>query len=174
LSCRNRFFEDGENVTKVDDLEFGAKLAKGGVIEDNQRKVTNVTGRTIYITNADMKRLRPLVEQLKDSRDDLRMLQKELERARVVEEVPVDVVTMHSKVRVRDVGMNTVLATYTLVFPDEANIKEDKISVVTPIGAAMLGQHVGDEFEWQASDGPVRLQVEEVVYESAAAGHSHV
>jgi len=134
-----------------------------------------MTGRTIYITDADMKRLRPLVEELKNSQDDLRMLQQELERARVVapEEVPADVVTMNSKVRVRDVAMNEV-TTYTLVFPDQANIEQHKISVVAPIGTAMLGQQVGDEFEWQVPAGPVRLRVEEVLYQPEAAGHFHL
>jgi regulator of nucleoside diphosphate kinase len=103
------------------------------------------------------------------------MLQQELERARVVapEEVPADVVTMNSKVRVRDVAMNEV-TTYTLVFPDQANIEQHKISVVAPIGTAMLGQQVGDEFEWQVPAGPVRLRVEEVLYQPEAAGHFHL
>jgi regulator of nucleoside diphosphate kinase len=129
----------------------------------------------IYITEADMKRLRPLVENIKNSRDDLRMLQQELERASVVapEEVPPDVVTMNSKVWVREMtsGEKT---TYTLVFPDQADIEQDKISVVAPIGTAMLGQRVGDEFEWQVPAGPVRLRVEKVLYQPEAAGHFHL
>jgi len=135
----------------------------------------NMTARSIYITEADMKRLRPLVERMKNSRDDLRMLQKELERARVVapEEVPSDVVTMHSKARVRDVAGDEEM-TYTLVFPEQANIEEGKISVVAPIGTAMLGQRVGDEFEWQVPAGPVRLRVKEVLYQPEAAGHFHL
>lgn len=122
-----------------------------------------------------MKRLRPLVERMKNSRDDLRMLQKELERARVVapEEVPSDVVTMNSKARVRDVAGDEEM-TYTLVFPEQANIEEGKISVVAPIGTAMLGQRVGDEFEWQVPAGPVRLRVKEVLYQPEAAGHFHL
>lgn len=131
--------------------------------------------RTIYITDADMKRLRPLVEEKKNSRDDLRMLQRELERAHIVvpEEVPPRVVTMNSKVRVRDVVADEV-ETYTLVFPDQANIELNKISVIAPIGTAMLGQQVGDEFVWQVPGGPVRLRVEEVLYQPEAAGHFHL
>ena len=131
--------------------------------------------RTIYITEADMKRLRPLIEQMRSSRDDLRMLRQELERARVVApgEVPPDVVTMNSKARVRDVANGEEL-TYTLVFPDQADIEQGKISVVAPIGTAMLGQRVGDEFEWQVPAGPVRLRIEEVLYQPEAAGHYHL
>ena len=131
--------------------------------------------RTIYITEADMKRLRPLIEQMRSSRDDLRMLRQELERARVVApgEVPPDVVTMNSKAGVRDVANGEEL-TYTLVFPDQADIEQGKISVVAPIGTAMLGQRVGDEFEWQVPAGPVRLRIEEVLYQPEAAGHYHL
>ncbi|HHY84386.1 MAG TPA: nucleoside diphosphate kinase regulator [Verrucomicrobia bacterium] len=127
--------------------------------------------RVIYITETDMKRLRPLVESMKNSRDDLRALEAELEHAHVVrpEEVPADVVTMNSKVRLRDLEDNEEL-TYTLVFPDQANIDEGRISVVAPVGTAMLGQRVGDEFEWQVPAGPVRLRVEEVLYQPEASG----
>lgn len=122
-----------------------------------------------------MKRLRPLVERIKNSRDDLSMLQQELEQARVVapESVPPDVVTMNSKARVRDVATDEEM-TYTLVFPEQANIEQGKISVVAPIGTAMLGQRVGDEFEWQVPAGLVRLRVEEVLYQPEAAGHFHL
>jgi regulator of nucleoside diphosphate kinase len=119
-----------------------------------------------------MKRLRPLVEDLKNSRDDLRMLQQELDRASVVApaEIPPDVVTM---VRVREITSGE-LTTYSLVFPDQADIEQGRISVVAPIGTAMLGQRVGDEFEWQVPAGPVRLRVEEVFYQPEAAGHFHL
>ena len=138
-------------------------------------QVKSMNTRTIYITEADIKRLRPLVERIKNSRDDLGMLQQELERARVVapELVPSDVVTMNSKARLRNVATGEEM-TYTLVFPEEANIEEDKISVVAPIGTAMLGQRVGDEFEWEVPAGPVLLRVEEVLYQPEAAGHFHL
>jgi regulator of nucleoside diphosphate kinase len=122
-----------------------------------------------------MKRLRSLLEEMKNTRDDLRMLQRELERAHVLspKEVPPDVVTMNSKVRVREVGADEV-TTYTLVFPDQANIDLNRISVIAPIGTAMLGRRLGDEFEWQVPAGPVRLRVEEVLYQPEAAGHFHL
>ena len=131
--------------------------------------------RTIYITEADMKRLRPLIEVLKNSRDDLRGLEAEMEHARVVapSEVPPDVITMNSKARLRDLETGEGM-TYTLVFPDKASIEHGKISVVAPIGTAMLGQRVGDEFEWEVPAGSVRLRVEEVLYQPEAAGHYHL
>lgn len=131
--------------------------------------------RVIYITEADMKRLRPLIEGLKNSRDDLRDLERELEHAHVVApaDVPPDVITMNSKARLRDLETDEEM-TYTLVFPDRASIDDGKISVVAPIGTAMLGHREGDEFEWEVPAGSVRLRVEEVLYQPEAAGDYHL
>jgi regulator of nucleoside diphosphate kinase len=134
-----------------------------------------MTERTIYITEADMTRLRALLERNRESRDDLKMLQRELERARVVppREVPPDVITMNSRARLRDVVDNEEM-TYTLVFPEMADVDAGKISVLAPIGTAMLGERVGSEIEWQVPAGPVRIRVEEILYQPEAAGHYHL
>ena len=131
--------------------------------------------RVIYITEADMKRLRPLIEGMKNSRDDLRGLQAELEHARVVApaDVPPDVITMNSKARLHDLDTGEEMI-FTLVFPGNASIEHDRISVVAPIGRAMLGHRVGDEFEWEVPAGSVRLRVEEVLYQPEAAGDYHL
>ena len=131
--------------------------------------------RVIYITEADMKRLRPLIEGINNSRDDLRGLQAELEHARVVTpaDVPPDVITMNSKARIRDLDTGEEMI-FTLVFPSIASIEHDRISVVAPIGTAMLGHRVGDEFEWEVPAGSVRLRVEEVLYQPEAAGDFHL
>ena len=131
--------------------------------------------RVIYITEADMKRLRPLIEGVKNSRDDLRGLQAELAHARVVTpaDVPPDVITMNSKARLLDLDSGEEMI-FTLVFPGNASIEHDRISVVAPIGTAMLGHRVGDEFEWEVPAGSVRLRVEEVLYQPEAAGDFHL
>ena len=131
--------------------------------------------RSIYITEADQQRLRPLIEAMKNSRDDLRDLEGELEQAHVVApaDVPPDVITMNSKARLRDLETDEEL-TYTLVFPDKASIDDGGISVVAPVGTAMLGHRVGDEFEWEVPGGSVRFRVEEVLYQPEAAGHYHL
>jgi len=131
--------------------------------------------RVIYVTEADMKRLRPLIEGMKNSRDDLRGLQAELEHARVVTpaDVPPDVITMNSKARLRDLDTGEEMI-FALVFPGKASIEHDRISVVAPIGTAMLGQRVGDEFEWEVPAGSVRLRVEEMLYQPEAAGDFHL
>lgn len=131
--------------------------------------------RTIYITAADMAKLRALVASQKNSREDLKTLSAELDRAQVVvpKEVPRDVITMNSKAQLRELLTNDVM-TYTLVFPDLADYEARRISVLAPIGTAMLGQREGDEFEWQVPAGPVRLRVEKVIYQPEAAGHFHL
>ena len=64
--------------------------------------------------------------------------------------------------------------TYRLVFPEQADIDERRISVLAPIGTAMLGQREGDEFQWEVPEGLVRLRVEKIVYQPEAAGHYHL
>lgn len=128
--------------------------------------------RTVYITQADMNRLRALIDSMKTSREDLKALSAELDQARVVRqsEIPPDVITMNSKAQVRDLD-DDELMTYTLVFPAKANVDEGLISILAPIGTAMLGHRVGDEFEWQVPGGAIRLKVEKVLYQPEAAGH---
>ncbi len=122
-----------------------------------------------------MKRLRALIEDAKrlDRRRNeyLESLEAELSRGKLVAptDVPPDVVTMNSRVCLIDLDTNEEMV-YTLVFPNEANIAQSKISVLAPIGTAMLGYRVGDTFEWQVPDGTRRLRVKEILYQPEAAG----
>jgi regulator of nucleoside diphosphate kinase len=131
---------------------------------------------TIYITEVDRQRLERLVE-IAGERDGaaeheyLRKLEHELDRAETVapEEVPGDLITMRSKVRLKDMNTGEEMV-YTLVFPTEADSGDGKISVLAPIGTAMLGYRVGDLIEWQVPSGLRRLKVEELLYQPEAAG----
>lgn len=91
-------------------------------------------------------------------------LRGELDVAEIVEsaELPADVVTMHSIVRLRDMQTKEE-ETYTLVYPEEANIAEGKISILAPIGTAILGYRVGDTVRWKVPSGLSRWRIEEVV-----------
>ena len=135
--------------------------------------------RTIYITEYDLKRLRELIDEAKrlDRRGNeyLDSLDAELSRGKVVAptEVPPDVVTMNSKVRLVDLDTHEEMV-YTLVFPQEADRTQSKISVLAPIGTAMLGYRVGDTFTWQVPDGIRRLQVKEILYQPEASGDYHL
>ena len=128
--------------------------------------------RTIYITQPDMERLRSLIERFKSSREDLNSLSAELNEAVVVapSDIPADVITMDSKARLRDLDDGEEM-TYTLVFPNKANADDGLISVLAPIGTAMLGRRAGDEFEWSVPGGAIRLRVEEVLYQPEAAAN---
>lgn len=132
--------------------------------------------RAIYLTSQDRDRLKVLSQMTEDrDRGDLAGLMYELSRAAIVPaaEIPGDVITMNSRVRLLDLQDGSVLE-YTLVYPAEANFAEGKISVVAPIGAAMLGYKVGDEIEWEVPAGRRHLKVEAVLYQPEAAGDHHL
>ena len=131
-----------------------------------------MTERTIYVTSSDFERLRFIsgMTEAKD-RGDLIDLVDELNRALVVPpaEVPADVVTMNSRVRLTDLDSGKTHE-YTLVYPQDANYAEGKISIIAPVGAAMIGYREGDEFEWQMPSGRRRFRVDAVLYQPEAAG----
>ena len=127
----------------------------------------------IYIAREDYDRLRRLVDGRRagDYRDAdyLNTLDLELERAEVVEggAVPRGVVTMNSEIRLKDLDTGEV-KTYRLVYPAQVR-GEDSISVLAPIGTAMLGYQVGDVIEWRVPKGMRRLKVLKVVPRSPRA-----
>lgn len=135
----------------------------------------NSTRNAIHITSQDKQRLEDLLAEVgasnSRSRGDLMALTEELERAVVVDphEVTKDVVTMNSRAEMVDLESGEIV-TFTLVFPPDANIDEERISVLAPIGAGMLGYRVGDEFEWKVPQGVRRMKVTRVHYQPEAAG----
>jgi regulator of nucleoside diphosphate kinase len=80
---------------------------------------------------------------------------------------------MNSKVRVRDMQSGEV-KDYTLVFPHQADVTEDRISVLAPIGTALLGYKAGDVIELSVPDGTRVLKVESVLYQPEASGDFHL
>jgi len=93
----------------------------------------------------------------------------ELDRAEIVapHEVPPDVITMNSRAELLDLHSKELME-FTLVFPVDANIEEGKISVLAPLGTAMLGYRVGDEFEWPVPYGARRLKVTHIYFQPEA------
>jgi regulator of nucleoside diphosphate kinase len=118
----------------------------------------------IYITENDARRLRPLAQSATLQRgpdaENLKRLEAELARARIVpeHELPADVITMNSTVELEDLTDGERF-TYTLVFPEHADADHGRISILAPLGTAMLGYRVGDEFEWPMPGGLVRVRV---------------
>lgn len=131
--------------------------------------------KTIHITELDRQRLVDLIvdAQSGEYRGSvyLENLRGELDRARIVppQQIPGDVITMNSKVIVRDLESGED-ETYTLVYPEQANAAEGKISVLAPIGTAMLGYRIGDVFEWEVPAGKRRLRIEKILYQPEASG----
>ena len=136
-----------------------------------------MTERTIRITNSDLTKLETLIEGRRRSsgRDlvHLESLAAELERAEIVEDakIPSDVITMHSRVLVQDLGTGAHRI-YTLVFPNEADLALDKVSVLAPLGTALLGYRTNDIIAWNMPGGTRRLFVKEVLFQPEASGEN--
>ena len=137
-----------------------------------------MTERRLVITEFDYDRLRHLVESPKYRTTHavlIAALKEELERGRVVAPgaVPRGTVTMRSRVRVRDLRADET-ETYALAYPEEADLELGKLSVLAPLGTALLGTRVGDVVEFDAPAGTRRLKVEKVLYQPEAAGDFHL
>jgi regulator of nucleoside diphosphate kinase len=122
--------------------------------------------RSIVLSEADAQLLRGLLAaRAASSRDHehLLELQAELERAVVcaASEVPADVVTMHAHVQLLDVASGE-RRQFVLVLPAEADVSSQRISVLAPLGTAVLGYRQGDEVEWVMPGGLRTLRIERV------------
>lgn len=132
----------------------------------------------IYVSETDHERLRALVEQHQEGRDAAaaERLDAELDRAvRVPDgQVPPDVVTMNSRVVYED-GATGRLREVTLVYPTAADLREGRLSVLAPVGAALLGLSAGQSIAWTLPDGrEVELRVRSVQPPAAAAASAAV
>ena len=129
----------------------------------------------IYITENDFRRLHDMMSQggTNGSKDQtyLQSLEQELARATIVpsDKIPRDVITMHSRTHLQDLDTKEDM-TYTLTFPDEADAAANKISVLAPIGTALIGYKVGDTITWKVPAGIRRLKVIKIIYQPEAAG----
>ncbi len=93
-------------------------------------------------------------------------LESELNRAIVLENdrVPPDLITMNSKVRLKDMDTGKE-EFYQLVYPEDADIEQKKISILAPIGTAILGYKAGDIIEWQVPAGLRKLKIGKILYQ---------
>jgi len=129
----------------------------------------------IYLSQADVEKIRLLIHKMLQSekrvKSNIQQLKSELERALVVDphKVPPDCITMRSQALLKDQETGETM-TYTLVFPEDADIDQGKISVLAPIGTAMLGCRVGDHFEWETPGGTRSIRVEKLLFQPEAAG----
>ena len=131
---------------------------------------------TIYITKTDRERLGNLIGLVRSRNDRAHLsyvnrLEAELDEAEIVapEDIPPDVVTMRSKVKLKDLDTNEDQV-YSIVFPTEADSDEGKISILAPLATALLGCKCGDTVEFQAPSRLRRLKIEEILYQPESAG----
>jgi len=138
-----------------------------------------MTRRTIHVTEYDMQLLRKLLEGTQrwnqKDRAYLEHLEDELDRAVTIpsEKIPPNVVTMNSQMRVKDLDTEKEME-IQLVFPSEADFERGKISILAPIGTALIGYRAGDTVEWRVPSGTRRLKIEDVTYQPEAAGDYHL
>jgi regulator of nucleoside diphosphate kinase len=128
----------------------------------------------IIISDTDIARLRGLLGagrgDIMRNAAHLDELRRELDRALVLpmELVPRDVITMGSRVRIRDCADGGI-ESYQLVFPREADASAHRVSILAPLGTALLGNSEGDEVEWRMPGGVRCFRVQRVTQDAATA-----
>lgn len=130
--------------------------------------------KRIVMTRQDMDRLRLVVNDAiisGRSRHELDGLVGELDRALIVapEEVPNDVVTMNSKMRLVDAATGDTME-MSLVFPEDADPAGGTVSILAPVGTAIIGYSEGDSIEWPTPSGVRTYKIEKVLFQPEAAG----
>ena len=143
------------------------------MVQSSSRYVMNQP--SIFLTTKDVEKLRDLIREAFHTEyrgsDYLKQLAGEIEKASVVrsDQIPSDVITLNSTARIADQETNEEMI-YSLVFPEDADTSQGKISILAPIGTAMLGYKVGDTFEWDTPGGKRVIRVEEILYQPEASG----
>ena len=128
----------------------------------------------VLVTRENMERLQCLLDSWTGLRDrdrtHLEILAQKLDSVEVVptDKIPHDVVTMNSQVCVRDLDASR-LSIYTLVFPGSADVSKGKVSVLAPIGTALLGYRAGALIDWNVPGGRKRLRIEKILHQPEAA-----
>ncbi|CAH1387698.1 Regulator of nucleoside diphosphate kinase [Candidatus Nitrotoga sp. M5] len=131
----------------------------------------------IIISTVDSERLEKLLDSLPNNEFIGKVeLESELARAKIVKpkDVPPTVVTMNSTVRFKVASSNDEFE-LRLVYPKDSDLSGKTLSILAPIGSALLGLSQGDEIEWPKPGGGVlRVQIHEVAYQPERSGDFHL
>lgn len=133
----------------------------------------------IIITKPDYSRIHKSIDYAKGKNsigiNEAENLLAELRSALIVNphEVSGDIVTMNSIVKILLLNTNMSMQ-LQIVYPDDADIKENKISIFSPVATALIGCKVSDEIEWIVPSGLTKIGIEEILYQPEAAGHFHL
>ncbi len=118
--------------------------------EDDYETLINYLKNGRYANNADANNKRDLQAEIKKA-------------TRVSKELfPNDVVRLNSKIKIRDIHRNNVME-LVLVMPDEADIKQKKISVMAPVGTALIGFKKGENVNWHVPAGERTFAILDVI-----------
>lgn len=132
--------------------------------------------RKITLSSLDLDRLETLLAATPDRAfPGKAALQAELDRANVLEpeQMPPDVVTMNSTVRFALQGSDETFS-QTIVYPKDADGSAERISILAPVGGALLGMKVGDTIEWPGPGGKLLgVRIVDIVYQPERAGELH-
>ena len=127
----------------------------------------------ITISSLDAVRLEKMLDSLGNNQfPDKESLQDELDRANIVEpqQIPPDVVTMNSTVTFKVESSDREFS-LTLVYPNDASDNTSKISILAPVGSALLGLREGDEMSWpKPGGGLLVVRILKVVYQPERSG----
>ena len=129
----------------------------------------------IVMTRLDVQRLEKVLDNMQAPLDLLEALEDEVLRARVVshKRIASDVVTMNSTVRFTDEASEREFV-LTLVYPEQAG-RPGTISILAPVGIALLGLKVDQSINWQGPQGrPLKLKIMDIVYQPEASGDYHL
>jgi regulator of nucleoside diphosphate kinase len=135
--------------------------------------------QAIILTDYDAKRLEVLVcgRKRATSRDRGNLLELEYELSRAARvgtrHVPPNIVTMNTRVHLKDMDSKQDMIV-TLVYPEDVRPAEGRLSVLSPIGTAILGYSEGDTIEWPAPGGVKRIKIHKILYQPEASGDYHL
>lgn len=133
--------------------------------------------KEIYITEVDKERLNKLIDaEIKSGNmleKPMKKLYDEINNAIVVgsRQVPQDTITMNTRALLHLDHEDIEL---TLVYPEDANLAKNKMSVLSPIGTAILGYKAGDVVEWEVPSGITQIHIKGILYQPEASGDYHL
>jgi len=140
-------------------------------------KGDTVMAARIYITETDMERIKKnIASKLHNGKvpdKSIRDLENEIRRAVIVnpKQISCDIITMNSRVLLH---LDNDEMEVSLVYPQDADLSKNKLSVFSPIGTAILGYSEGSVIEWKVPSGVIKIHVKKVLYQPEAAGDYHM
>ncbi len=167
-------------VNYIRDTFFQRSGLRSKPTTDPLLKGTPVEERSVYLSKFDTERIKELISVARwfgkdESKPHLDELEKAIMRGKIVspKTVPGDVITMNSKIELRDMVSETMLSR-KLAFPVDAAKEGDSVSILEPMGTVLLGCRVGDIVEFAEGDGRRFLRVEKLLYQPESAGDFHL